>query len=95
MAARRLVRWEPTETGASWAKSVTLGRTLRWRQWWPCREGWDHDHCAFCQVDIADFDGTPEHPVERAGFVTEDDYHWVCKSCFDDFRERFNWTVAE
>ena len=31
---------------------------------------------------------TAEHP-RGAG------YHWICKSCFDDFAERFAWrTVA-
>ena len=23
------------------------------------------------------------------------DYHWVCVACFNDFRERFEWTVVE
>ena len=22
------------------------------------------------------------------------DYHWVCVACFNDFRERFEWTVV-
>jgi hypothetical protein len=27
--------------------------------------------------------------------VTADDsYHWVCRVCFDDFRERFGWIVV-
>ena len=25
----------------------------------------------------------------------QDDYHWVCAACFNDFHERFGWTVVE
>jgi len=25
----------------------------------------------------------------------QDDYHWVCATCFNDFRECFEWSVAE
>jgi len=71
------------------------GQTLRWKEWRPYRDGWDHDHCEFCHVDIADLESTPEHPVEHAGFATLDDYHWVCKPCFEDFSERFNWRLEE
>lgn len=28
--------------------------------------------------------------VEREAYTTEDEYHWVCKECFDDFKEMFN-----
>ncbi len=32
---------------------------------------------------------TPAPPDERFGSV------WVCAACFDDFRERFGWSVVE
>jgi hypothetical protein len=25
----------------------------------------------------------------------QDGYHWVCDECFQDFRDRFEWTVVE
>ena len=25
--------------------------------------------------------------------MTDDDYHWVCSTCFEDFRARFAWAV--
>ena len=68
------------------------GVTLRWRTWWPYRPGWDHDHCSFCMAEISDqpIDGHTEY---NEAWVTEDDYHWVCATCFEDFRDRFAWTV--
>jgi len=27
------------------------------------------------------------------GYCTEDEYRWVCGTCFEDFRERFEWRL--
>jgi hypothetical protein len=71
------------------------GRTLRWATWWPYREGWDHDHCEFCWSEISD-QPVDEHVQHNAAWVTEDDdYHWICPRCFEDFREQFAWVVAD
>jgi hypothetical protein len=41
-----------------------------------------------------------EHPdIHGEGYTTTAehehgaDYHWICKSCFDDFAECFQWRV--
>ena len=68
------------------------GRRLRWRVWWPQREGWDHDHCAFCFAEFSNQPAVEGHPTQSSGYVTEDDYHWVCRSCFEDFKGRFGWS---
>jgi hypothetical protein len=31
--------------------------------------------------------------IQLEGYVTEDNAHWICKACFEDFRDRFAWTV--
>jgi hypothetical protein len=36
--------------------------------------------------------GTPETLNE--GYASPDEYYWVCRPCFDDFREMFGWTVS-
>ena len=51
---------------------------------------WDHDHCEFCQ---AKFMVEDVHDVLHEGYTTEDDYHWICNSCFAEFNDRFGWTV--
>jgi lipopolysaccharide biosynthesis regulator YciM len=27
------------------------------------------------------------------GYATEDKYYWVCPSCFEDFKDMFNWKI--
>jgi hypothetical protein len=33
--------------------------------------------------------------VLHFGYATEDSYHWICEACFNDFKERFGWTLAD
>ena len=78
-------------------QEVWEGVHLRWARWWPYRPGWDHDHCEFCWQKLGD-EGLAEHssePVDTAGYVTDDDYHWFCATCVDDFRERFAWVLDD
>ena len=56
----------------------------------PPRPGWDHEHCAFCLEKISPYEG--DLP---GGYCTPDRSHWICPSCFQDFREEFLWTVEE
>ena len=49
-----------------------------------------HAHCEFCGAkfvveDVAD--------VLHEGYCTADQYRWICVGCFNDFRERFEWSV--
>ena len=67
------------------------GVTLLKRTYSRYREGWDHDHCAFCWAKFMDGSGLG---VEHAGYTTLDEKHWVCRTCFADFRERFAWKVV-
>ena len=66
------------------------GARLRWRAWHPHRPGWDHDHCEFCWAKLAD---SGEEGTVREGYVTDDDHRWICRACFNDFREQFGWVV--
>lgn len=49
---------------------------------------WDHDHCEFCGQKFSEV-GSDLHE----GYCTEDHYRWICPTCFNDFKARFNWTV--
>jgi hypothetical protein len=67
------------------------GVDLRLVLWSSDREGWDHDHCAFCSAKIWDrASGADEYDC---GYTTNDKYHWVCEGCFADFEDRFGWEV--
>ena len=71
------------------------GRMVRWSAWRPFRDGWDHDHCAFCSAEISNKD-LDDHTEFNAAWVTADDnYHWICPPCFEDFRGRFEWTIED
>jgi len=65
-----------------------LGRQWASRSFRPYHEGWDHDHCEFCGEKFSQVEGDLHQ-----GFVTLDNYHWVCERCFADFREEMKWTV--
>ena len=47
-----------------------------------------HTHCEFCTNTI-----TGDSSEEC--FVTLDNRHWICKTCFDDFDKQFSWKVIE
>ena len=51
----------------------------------PYREGWEHEHCAFCSEKIDKSMGET--------YSTEDGYHWICAECFNDFKNMFKWEV--
>lgn len=64
------------------------GVTLRFQPYKSFREGWDHDHCHFCGIKLAE-ESSPEALSE--GYATHDLYYWVCAECFSDFRDEFGW----
>ena len=68
------------------------GAQLMRRAWrpYPKKPDWDHDHCAFCW---AKFSAAPDD--EHEGYCTLDEYHWICATCFEDFREMFAWRLSE
>ena len=71
--------------------SYMKGATLIWREYTTVSDGWDHEHCEFC---FQKFMAVPaDKDAETAGYTTPDEDRWVCKQCFEDFRDRFEWRV--
>jgi hypothetical protein len=60
--------------------------------------GWDHDHCDFCWATFNASAMPDDEPrFLRAGYTIaqpERSTYWICARCFDDFHERFDWTVV-
>lgn len=54
------------------------------------RPGCDHDHCEFCCKKFS-----LSNDYEQTGYSCDDNYHWVCDDCFQDFRGTFRWSVTE
>jgi hypothetical protein len=69
--------------------SATLVRR-RYRQY-ERNPNWDHDHCDFCGETFS----LKDPQAIREGYSTVDEYHWICPSCFEDFKTRFRWTVVD
>ena len=65
------------------------GVELLWKHYGPYSRNWEHDHCAFCWRK---FSTAPDDFHE--GYTTADYTNWVCKDCYEDFKEMFKWTVA-
>ena len=66
------------------------GVTLQWKTYSKYRPGWEHDHCEFC---FAKFMEPGEEDTLHEGYATEDNDHWVCEKCFEDFKDMFKWKV--
>ena len=48
-----------------------------------------HAHCEFCRKN---FGNDAEF---KSGYVTKDQHHWICKKCFEDFKDMFNFKVSK
>ncbi len=68
------------------------GIELCWRKYrrYVKNPNWDHDHCEFCW---AEFTMRADPDVLHEGYSSLDEYRWICKRCFNDFREMFEWRV--
>ncbi len=64
--------------------------TLVWAAYTPHSDRWTHDHCEFCWERFSLREGDL-----HAGYCTRDRYRWVCPACYEDFRERFGFTLAD
>lgn len=66
------------------------GVTLVHQMWNPSNSRSDHDHCEFCWDKFANYDG-----CLHVGYSTENRYRWICETCFNDFKDRFQWQIIE
>lgn len=63
------------------------GLAFSWQRWGNPDGDWDHDHCEFCWTKFGPPGMSDSQP---SGYATVDRSVWVCKTCFDDFREQFD-----
>lgn len=49
-------------------------------------ESWDHDHCEFCTDKF-------DKPRQK-GYATKDDYYWICETCYEDFKNMFQFQLV-
>ncbi|MBX9950612.1 MAG: hypothetical protein K2Y39_15695 [Candidatus Obscuribacterales bacterium] len=82
-------------------ESYLKGVSLRYKRYVMRDEKWDHDHCSFCWAKFMDEQNVNALPdCLYEGYATlacdqfADDYFWICATCFEDFREHFNWKLV-
>ena len=73
-------------TGVFSQEDYLSGKALYFRKWKAPKKEWDHDHCAFCWETFSDYPDTLHE-----GYTTEDNYYWICPTCYNDFKEMFKW----
>ena len=67
------------------------GKEFTLKKYTAYSETWDHDHCEFCGVKFMEnTKSIKSENIENEGFATNDNYHWVCKTCFKDFAKEMN-----
>jgi phage terminase large subunit-like protein len=82
---------EPNDWRLTNQEKYFKNAVLSWKKYTKYREGWEHDHCEFCRAKFMEQPG-PEILTE--GFATSDNYRWVCKTCFEDFKNLFQWQIT-
>jgi hypothetical protein len=68
----------------------TRGAVLHFRKYTRFREDWDHDHCEGCWAKFME-SGSPE--ILSEGYVTDDNYRWICPQCFQDLKVQMGWKL--
>ena len=89
--------WRLTPTNESQFRGAVFTR----KAYVPSSPSWDHDHCSFCWAEFLPAGvAAHEEPTFHEGYATvgppanpRPDYYWVCPTCFEDFRERLEWTT--
>jgi hypothetical protein len=71
-------------------ESYLANQKYIWKEWVTNNPKWDHDHCEFCGVKFGNLVGD-----EKYGYTTKDDYYWVCKTCFEDFKVMFQFSIDQ
>ena len=67
------------------------GVTLYFKKYTKYRDNWDHDHCEFCRAKFS----IEDHPGGLdEGYATKDNYYWICRRCFGDFKGIFRWKIV-
>ncbi len=69
-------------------ENYLIGVWLTKKKYSKWSDSWEHDHCEFCSATISEL----ENDLNE-GYATDDDYHWICETCYQDFKERFQWKL--
>lgn len=66
--------------------------TWELKKWTQTRSNWDHDHCDFCGTEISNI---INDEIQNIGWTNDDEYYWICETCFDDFKDLYQWKIRK
>ncbi len=69
-----------------------IGEKFIFKKYQMKSEKWDHDHCEFCWKKFMETDDSNDEIINE-GYSTVDNYRWICKECFNDFKEMFKLEI--
>ena len=67
-------------------QAFLIGKQFIYKVFIPNEIG-DHEHCNMCGDKFTGFDNPP-----KRGYGAVDGTGWVCKDCFDEYKEKYQWT---
>lgn len=88
------IQWPEVRPLSDWrieSGKWTRGAVLQFKRYTLYREGWDHDHCECCWAKFAESEG-PD--VLTEGYATEDNYRWICPTCFHELKDVMGWKLG-
>jgi hypothetical protein len=86
------------------------GARLTWKRYQALSAQWEHEHCTFCWQKFLDANYSERHrqwleerpdEVEPAAYTNIAGQEapagkwWICKRCYSDFAEEFEWVVVD
>ncbi len=69
----------------------TRGAVLQFKKYTRHSEKWEHDHCEGCWAKFME-SSAPD--VLTEGYVTEDNYRWICAECYRDLKDLMGWKLS-
>lgn len=54
----------------------------------------DHAHCEFCN-NYFSLEKVSDNHYLHEGYYEPESKSWICETCFQDFKEIFQWTVIK
>lgn len=76
----------------SFGQTPEIYQQYQWslKPWTSTDPNWDHDHCEFCFQKISNL---KEEDSELEGWTDDEKNHWICKTCFEDFQDMYQWNL--
>ena len=82
-----------TNPGQDWRlqgqENYLFSKKLVFKNYSDRATNYEHDYCEFCGNKFSEL--IPE--CLKSGYTTENNYHWICNKCFNDFKDKFEWTT--